>query len=680
MNGAESEAIALAGGVLFAVHPITTFAVVPLTELSIVLATLFSLLSLVLYVKASSEDNINPVGYMLSILAFGLAWSCGMWTWVLPVFIVLLTVVLSGWGACKQRALYIFGYVVVAGMLIAQRYVLADVPSLAVDMDGFRNEAQNLLLVIKGWLIPGSAPRAFPEYYTEAVGTSIPLIALLVLGIALSTRWVSIGLCIVWPALIVLGFGLAISSDAFDIAHAYPAGVGLACLFSVVIHRAPQGKVRTGVGIVVAGLIAMCMIMTHLRTSEWKDEEFYWNLAKADCATCFEPNYNLATFYKQQGDDVIAALEGVSPTETQMETARRSWSQAESLYIQAQRADPLAQHVDSPLARVQAGLAKFDEAIASMKRALAVAPDDTQSIRYLAQWYGQQAVASSEVAGFHTASELYARLETLGALTERDHLQWGVLLYQLGAYVDAARHLQSVKDPKLRQQVAALIQTLNPRITQLNVLQEQLKQAQASNASPLEILRIRAQQLTAQGDRQSALYHAEEVVRTSGLAVQPEDWYLLGYLYGQQGSWETFVATWAVPEGFTAPWQGLSQYCASKGDWNTALVAMMRRPVFPGGDARAEALVSVSQMAIQAKDYTQANQILQAMIQQYPRRFEPWLILGEVGHLTKNTEMVRSCLREAKARGASEAALKALRDRAGIEEGVADSLAPTLIK
>ena len=160
----------------------------------------------------------------------------------------------------------------------------------------------------------------------------------------------------------------------------------------------------------------------------------------------------------------------------------------------------------------------------------------------------------------------------------------------------------------------------------------------------------------------------------------PEDWYHLGHIYGLQGEWESFVAHWPVPEYFNAPWQGLGAYCVAQNNWNTALVAMMRRPVLPGANPQAEAFLSVSNLAIQAKDYTQASRFLQGMMQQFPKRFEPWLLMGEVAYLTKQTELVRTCIREAQTRGASEASIKALRDRAQIKEDITDSLAPSIIR
>jgi len=687
VKGAENEAIALTGGVLFAVHPITLAAVAPLTERSVLLATFFALLSLVLYVKASDEDGMKWSTYVVSLIAFGLAWSCGIWTWIVPLLVIMLTVVQSGLSGLKSSSLNILGFIVVAFMLIAHRYVLAEVPTISLHTVGLMNEASNTLFVVKAWLLPGSAPRILPEY-TSIAGISIPFVAMLIAGAALLLRWPSLAWVLLCPVLVLAGFGLAVSSDAFDLTHAYPIGAGIVCLLPIVLSKVPQGKARNGAGLLVSGFIFVSLFMTHLNTTEWKDEEYYWSMAQSDCDTCFEPNVRLATLYNERGQEAIRSHDGAQPTASQIDAAKRHWSQAESFYLLARQIKPSAIEVIRPLAEVLAGQAKMDEAIVTMEIWLSRSTQDVSATRMLAKWYGQRGVNNKSFEDFHAAIGLYTRLGQITELSEVDHIEYGVLLYRLGDFTNATLHLQRIKTPGLRKQTEGIITELNPRIKELNELQTALQSVpQSSTLVPrIDVLRLQTKKKLAEGDLRLAMYFSEETLRSSATGWVPEDWYQLGHIYGLQGAWDTFVAHWPAPESFTAPWQELSTYCVSQKNWNTALVAMMRRPVLPGANPQAEAFLTLSNLAIQAKDYVQASRLLQGMMQQLPQRYEPWLLMGDVAYLNtqmaakEKTELMRTCIREAQARGASEAAIQALRDKAGLKEDITDSLAPSIIR
>ena len=675
----ESEAIPLSGGLLFAVHPLTTYAVTPLTERNILLATCFMLLSLVLYTHAIRDTRINLVKYLLSIMAFGVAWSCGTWTGILPILIILLTLSHSGWKSIKSHAPYIGGYAVVATMLIGQRVVLPNAPDFTLNIDGLKHEVANTIAVWSAWLIPGSDPHAMAPYADTAV---LPLVCIVmgIAGLVALVRWPSIGLVLLWPIVVLAGSGLAISSDAFEFSNAYPAGIGIVCLLPMLIQRFPKGSARTAMGIVAAGLIFVSLGKTHFRNAEWRDEVYFWTLAQEDCPECYAPNAHLAALYKQDGDRIIEKLDGATPTTAQLEEAKRHWKAAEGLWLKAQSLTFESGKWDHELAQVQAGQGKLNEAIETMKQFMGVHPDDVDAIRSLAQWYGERANTTKDPSDIRRGVEHYTQLNTLTELSDIDRLQWAIFLYQLGAFPESGQQFRLIRSAELRQQASEIIQQLSPRLETIAKLQKDIDQSIKTQALQLELFRMRTKQLLAEGNLQLAQYYAEETLRISSRQTLPEDWYRLGHIYGLKGHWSTFIQYWSTYESESYSWSAMADFCADQGNWNTALMALMRRPVFPGTDPQSEALLSLGKLAIQKKQYQQAGSILQSMTQQFPQRFEPWLQLAEIALTTKQPELINGYLREAKIRGASDAKLKELRDRAGLKESITDSLAPTIIR
>ena len=346
----------------------------------------------------------------------------------------------------------------------------------------------------------------------------------------------------------------------------------------------------------------------------------------------------------------------------------------------AQAVAPDPEVLDVPKAQVQAAQGKLDEAIDTLNRVLGASPNDVDTIRLLEQWYGQRALKDKNLSDLYSRRELYTHLNTLIELADIDRLQWGILLYQLGAFTESGIQLKMIQDAEVLKQAGGLIQQLNPRLTSINTLNESVQKAASQQVSKIELLRLRTKQLSAEGNVRTAIYFAEELQRSSIGERLPEDWYQLGHLYGLQGEWALFVEHWPAPVQVTTPWQGMAEYCVSQRNWNTAFAALVKRPLFTGVVPETEAKLSLSQMAIQVKEYQQAGSILQGFIQQFPKRLEPWLLLGEVAIATQQLDLVRTCIRNAQTLGASEEVLQALRDKAGIKEDIADTLAPTIIR
>lgn len=675
VRGGNTEAIPMAAGLVFAVHPLSTYAVNTLTDRDLLLGTFFMLLSLVLYLSAIRGERVGWMRVALSLIFFGLAWVCGAWTLVVPLLVLLITLAVKDWSGLRKHALCVGVYFPVAALLLFQATMLSD---STIAGDALFRDASHLEDYALAWLLPGAEPWVYmPE--SGAAGFPLFLAVLLVVGIVAVFKFPRMALLVLWPACIVVGTGLGLASAGFENTHIYPAGIGFALAVSMIVDAIPKGVWRNVSGIGAALSVFVCLGISHARNMDWKDEIYFWSRASEDCPDCFEPNFRSGQAYQAEGDRLARSQPGEDADAARIDRAKQSWKTAEGFYRVAEKSGGDIALFGSSYARVQHSLGKIDEAIETMGRVVASDPDDLGAIRASAKWHGERFSTGGNPEDLRAAVTYFETLELLEAITDSDRLDWATNLYQLGSYSSAGTQLKRLEDRAVQAEAAALLRQLSPRLNSMAAQQKAFDEAMAKQAALPEVIRMRVEQDVTEGRIINARYLNEELIRLTG-NEHAEDWFSLARTSFAIGEWEVFVGHWAPPAGIESPWQALAEQSASEKQWPVALQALMQRPQFDGSLSRAEALLTLADIALGQNDLVQADGLYRQMARENPNRFEPWLGLADMAIDVNKLEYAREMLRQAESRGASQAAIDMRRNRAGIERSPVDLLEPTRIQ
>lgn len=679
VKGRDGEALPMAAGLLFAVHPVSTYAVNTLTDRDLLLGTFFMLLSLVLYLGAIQAERVGWTRVVLSLISFGLAWVCGAWVCVLPILVVAFTLAVEGWSWLKKHALCAGLYFVVAAFLLPPEMLLRDGGGVGrIAVDSIFRDAGHFPDYVRAWIMPGAEAWV---YLPDGGGEGIPVLfaGFVIVGVVAVFRFPRVALLALWPICVAIGTGMGIASEQFENAHIYPASIGFAFMIPVIMDGFPKGVWRTTGGVAVALAIFMCVGITHGRNMDWKDEIYFWSRANEDCPECFEENFLLAQAYHAEGDRAVDARSGEESDAGGFDRARRSWKTAEVFYRVAEESAGGAGSFGPGYARIQYLQGNLDGALAAMEEALAFEPGDTEAVRAAATWYGERFSAEGDPDDLRNALSYLEVLESREAVGDSERLDWARHLSQLGSYPSAGKQLKRLQDRGVRAEAAALLGELGPRLNLIAAQQKAFDEAMAKGAALPDVIRMRAQQDESEGRIVNARYLNEELIRLTG-NEHAEDWYSLGQISFTLGEWNEYVAHWAPPSGLEQPWRAMAARCAAQKKWAVGLRALMERAEFRGAGARAEALLTLAEMAIAQNETGQAANIYRQMAQENPKRVEPWLALADMAIEAKQSEAVRDFLRQAESLGASQVAIGTRRSRAGIKPSAVDVLKPTRIR
>lgn len=680
LGARDSEAIAMVSGFLFALHPIATFTVTMLTERDVLLATFFMFSSLLLFLSAVGSERVGLTRYVLALSAFALAWVCGHWTWITPIVIILMVATEHGLSGLLSRLKYVVPVVVLTLVL---NYYPEPTMEAPLSLSGLVAETSFVGLAELGWLSPFATEWI---YESDALGGTPGFIAIALAAIGvlsftpLPQKFRVFGLAFAWAALIMIGFGVATDSGAFNNAHLYPAGLGAGLFWIAVIAAIPAGTPRNVGGIVAAALLLTFAWITNERNVERKDEVFYWARANEACATCYEPKIRLATLYHREGDALHTTETGSAKLASQNRQAENNWKWAAGFYEEARAENASLDGKLGSYARLQQRLGETERAIQVMEAAVALEPHNLDQLRALADWYGALFVETKNPVNLRIALDYYDVIEAQGMMNDADRLGSAINYLQLGLPVESIEGLRAIQDVEMRRQAQDIAKQLQPRLAVATRYEDAFNEAVQAQKPIEELLRQRVPQLTAEGRMVNARYFAEELLRTTGNTVG-EDWLLLGALYAMTGEWETLQNYWPPPSGLQQPWHTLATRLARQQNWHGALDALRTGFATTSQDPRPEAMLALGEIAFELENAQQAIALYQQMVREYPTRKEPFLALVDIAIAQKQSSGITEMLDRAQANGATQIEVESRRSRAGqIETATPETLQPSIIR
>jgi hypothetical protein len=678
VRGYDSEAIPMAAGLIFAVHPLSAYAVNTLVERDLIFGTFFMLGSLVLFASAIQSERIGWIRITLSLITFGLSWACVSWSWVTTVFMVLLVIALDGWAGLKKYIAPLVLFIPVTILLVLPETLLLD-PGVdgRLSAHGMLRHVGHYPDYLKAWVLPGSEPWVYAPY-SDIGGASIFYIGSVVVGMVALVRYSRIGFMLLWPVCLLFAMGTSQHASEFSNVLMYPAMIGFALLLAALINGLPAGMYRTWTGSVAAVAILASFGITHSRNMDWKDEVFFWSRASHECTECSEPVLRLAQSYERLGNAAVESG-GDEDSSSQPELTQRNWKVSENFYrLLDEMGGARSKHLVG-YAQMQHRLGKVDEAVLTIERSLMSAPDNTDAIRALGLWHSERYSAKRDVVDLRSSHDYFSVLENKNELLDSDRLTWAIVLYQLGSHRLAGVKLQPISDSDVKSQAVGLMKRLNPRLNQISSEESAFNELVGNNALLPEILRARVKQYMAEGHYSYARYFGEELIRLSG-NTNLEDWFSLAQSSSILGEWSTFVEHWSPPASESQSWEKLAEYSARQNQWSLALKSLMQSPKYIGPNARFDAQFSLAQIAVSLNNSERAGGFLQQLAQEYPKRREPWLALADIAIAAKQMDIVRDFLRQAASRGATQVELGSRGSRAGIQQSQTDLLERSTIQ
>ncbi|MEM7305567.1 MAG: tetratricopeptide repeat protein [Planctomycetota bacterium] len=309
---------ALAGALLFAVHPLRVESVAWVTERRDVLSTLFLLCTVLAWLRYASGGGAK--WYAAAALAFALSLLSKAWGITLPA--VLL--VLDAWPLGRLRERSLLSLVVEKvplgllsiGAAVAAYWAQSSSGAMhyAEHFDVLQKAAQACyglcFYVVKtvapfdllpAYLLEKDLKWSEPRFLASFAGVAAALVAIVVLRRrlpALTTACVVYAI-VVSPVLGLTQSGVQLVADRYT----YLATMPFALLLAGAVARAAAGTARTAAMLATAVVAVVLGGLTHAYTRYWHDSETLWEYTLE-----IEPDHSLAynqlgTQYMKEGDN-----------------------------------------------------------------------------------------------------------------------------------------------------------------------------------------------------------------------------------------------------------------------------------------------------------------------------------------------------------------------------------------
>jgi tetratricopeptide (TPR) repeat protein len=378
---------ALAGALLFGLHPAQTEVVNYVSSRSESLAGLFCLASFSAHLRSLEAPARRPwLG--LSLAAFALGLLSKSTALVLPLLLLLHHLLLRPGRSLRDHcpfwglaALYLLVYAALAGQGLAQAAQVRDLSSQ------FATQAKALVHYLLLAAVPVHLNVQQQFFASPALFSPLPLLGLLVcaslgaLAWRASSPWVPFALgwfwCCLLPTLVV-PLNILVNDHRL-----YLSLFGLALLGARGWGAAP-GPWSFGVLSLVLGLLCFG------RAGAWKDEISLWQDAARRAPLMPEAHYNLGYAHHQRGDleqarQAYERAVSLSPGYVRAQVnlgavyrAQGALAPAERAFRQALAAEPGQVEALNNLGLIHAGRGQYAEAIGLYQQALGRAPEQAE--------------------------------------------------------------------------------------------------------------------------------------------------------------------------------------------------------------------------------------------------------------------------------------------------------------
>ena len=682
---AQPEAIAMVGGMLFVVHPAVTQSVNTIANRSVLLATFFVLLSLVLYLRATSDkDNPNVMGLGGSLFCFALAWGSHVMAWVLPLLLFLVDLAARRDVGARGRAVTQTPYWVVLMLLLivyASSGALGegDAPSFSEAM----GQVSSFYLYLPAMVSPGQLSAAHP--LVEASGLPVVWAVSVVAAIVVLRFLPVVGLSFLWMLVSVVASCFFIVDASLSEERLYLPLAGAVLLAPWLLNQLPKTGLRPLAGGVAAVLIITLGTLTFFRNQVWQSEDGLWSAAAVACSDCGEPQARLGVMHLGLGDGLLelaqaAALQNNSEQfNMRRQEALAEFGVAEGFLTVAVQEPNASLEWWRALGKARRYLGNFEASRTACLRGLAIDPEDYGCTLELALLYNDKAMTGRLPADRQSALDYFRRARRLGPLPKSASLGYSALLSSTGDIVSARGVLLAAAGGERDAQIEQLVAQIE--VKQRAVLALQSRTAELERANPLdpELMAVRAMQLFIQEDFLGTAYLVEQAFREREPDLNL--WTVLGMSKGRIGALGGFLREWETPpsrEGVDSPWLHLVRTAAGTSLWDMALAVAHHANAI--GSLNKEPLVEMGDIARSLNNTQRAGGYFQAAAQQSPTDPTPVLRLADMAIAAGQTQGIGALLTEAQGRGAPASDIDALRERAGLEKTDVKAPVRTIIR
>lgn len=699
----------MVGGLLFALHPLTTESINYVVGRSAILVTTFSLGSVLAVLHLETGSELRRRACLIgALICVSLALGSHRVAWILPLILFAADWCRNGGAALRRTPVH--GLVVAAtiAVAIASVYGGANTPvnpvtntlqmepelkpqvaiARAADLSINRRSLSTVQTAELDSVVVEFAGNAVENFEPTNVIPGIALVIVATLGgaIALWTRQL-VGFGLAWYVIaLVFGAVWARNGMPFSERAVYlpVAGLAIAAAGALTFVGGRQ-RVRLAAAACVVILLSICAIASFTRSRTWLEEQTLWELARETAAKSPVPYHRLAVLYGERGgqalDEATSFLsigESVGAAAAQ-QRARDAFIKAAQFAQSAidYGADEHPLHVLLGRSLHMAG--QGDQAESVLLTVLRDDPVNRAALIELATVYETRHNASGDRNESARAADLYERAMSVSLPSATEFARYGRVLLGLGdlenAQVAYTRALQL--DPS--SAVGPALENLNANLQRIGAIELQAAQLGAANQNDPNALLTFAMAGVERNDFMRVLYTLASLLDSNPNFVPA--WVTLGFTQARMGQADAFIERYGTaprrfpdaetllsrfedpaPETSTAdpatpdtptipPWIELAASCARFNLWEDAAKYLLHAGE-NSGDPRLPMLI-VADLARELGNAERYGQFLVRATEVHPEEPLPWLLICDMSIQMGQGAAAANALKEAETDGAS---------------------------
>lgn len=633
------EPIAMLAGLLFVLHPLNTESVDYVVGRSGILATCFALASVLLFLRATRDQELRVGELALSVIAFVFAWLCEETALILPAIVLATDYVLRGGRGFHKRLVIHGPYWGMLVILVTVHVAATGASPLGAPNTAAFLEYLRMTVAAYGLSVVHMAPES------SSLGLAA-VAAPALIGLFLLWRRSLAGLALCWFS---LGILVASAADPPLVERrAYLALAGFVILLPWAVSLGPRPSLRVAAGLASAALLVAAGGATYARNTVWQGEVSLWSDASQKA-----PNSPYAA--RCLGKAVLD-IGGDAPGQAEV---------AVNQFRRAIELDP-----DDASARVYLGIAlrragRVDEALDAWRDALKLDLDNRECTLLIADALSGKAARARKRDLLLSAREYYKRAEQLKPLTGPQLERYAMALLSVGDIEAAAPLLARAVAGNPGSPVVPVLDNVRATLKRLRDMEQQAAVLSAKDASDPAARRLRAQICMVRGQAVQAAYILDGILREG--AEDFAAWVLLGSAKARmENGVERFLEEWPAPlpkpEQAGNPWHELARACAASGLWDAA-ERYLASP--DAGSEEVPRLLALADIALGLRQARQAYDYLNRATEAYPEDPAPWLRLCDLALGGKDLAGAQRYFAEARTRGADPAELTKRKERLG---------------
>lgn len=635
------EPITMLAGLFVAIGPVASGALDAVSARAGMQATAFALLALYVYLNYTRDGRELPWGAVAACAAaYGAAFASHFGALGLPLVLIAADLSRGGAAQVKRNAgghlTLLFFLLAFAVARSASGIGGAEYPSGLWEV--LRRQAiyavNTVLGIVNVSPLPIDAADAPVDW-----SAALCFLGLILLALREKRRRCGSGIGYCWALVMAMAMPCVTPGpELLARGNPYLLFTGLAIAFPLAIVERTRPVARTCSAVFSVTVIMAGAVLNYMETAAWLDPGTRWQ-AEAERTGDARAWQYAAEFQLASGDPADAQARALPALQTWREKA------------------PGDARAAGLLGGALLAAGKPDEALPVLLEALRLDPWNGAAAARLGAVHEQRA-RTGDRGALIAARDHYARAEALGALGKADAEAYAMVLAGLGDLGGAARVLKPLAGAGDTGPVAAAVKRFEAGEQQIRAREQQARAALGTvSAGDLSALVARAEAEFLRGRYMQAFYLLERLVKRDG--ANTAAWSLLGLVRARMGAADAFLNEHgALPAATGAGWEELARRCAASNLWDAALIYLRKSP-----DGNAE--LRLATMAQELGQPQRIEALLQQAAEAAPADPLPWLRLCEFTLKAKDLARANAALAEAQKRGASEEALKPLRDQLG---------------